>query len=360
MLLNRWTSCGIANWRPSTRAGSSLKVPFRRGCGTRWIIIVTTVVCSTVTGMGRTQTVPQSLVEQFAPQLMHPFDEKNLPANVDWLIDKTHLHFYSGSCTGDNTDFGVATKMLMRDASITSKCGGHVFRASGTRSARRATTFLLTDVEDKYKSGLADPSEWQTYYHAYKNDAEGWTIQYWTFYAFNTGVKVGPVEIGYHGGDWEMVSVVLGPGDVPAYLVSTGHRDMVSTPWTSVKTNGTHPIVYTEKGGHEASINPQGDGPYIVHPTWTGGAAVFPGSAPQPVGPIVDLGTKLHPKLAFVTYSGLWGSLGKTPISSGYWGPVFNETGMGQDGFFRAWCYGIGEPTAAEGAIRECYPDDMQ
>src|SRR5690348_12239963 len=125
-----------------------------------------------------------------------------------------------------------------------------------------------------------------------------------------------------------MVEVVLDSADRPVTLNSTGHTNIEVNSWSAVEKNGTHPVVYTERGGHEAHTTAQEPPPHIIHPTWNRGLAVLPGSSPSVVGGLVDLGTKLHPKERFVLYSGLWGSLGSLGTSSGYWGPVFNETGM--------------------------------
>ena len=84
----------------------------------------------------------------------------------------------------------------MQHGSVTSACGGHIYTASGTRSGSRRKTFILSDVADPFKAGLADPAQWATYYHIYDNDVGGKTVQYWSFYAFNTGVKVGPLKVG--------------------------------------------------------------------------------------------------------------------------------------------------------------------
>jgi hypothetical protein len=211
-----------------------------------------------------------------------------------------------------------------------------------------------------YKAGSSDPSDWYTYFHAFRNSANGWTIQYWSFYSFNTGKKVGPMEIGYHGGDWEMAEVVLDSQDKPTSFHSTGHTAIESVLWDNLTKNGTHPIIYSEKGGHEVHIEPQEPAPYIIHETWSGGVGTFPGSSPKPVGKLVDLGSKLHPKQQFLLYSGLWGSIGGIPISSGYWGPAFNETGMRNDNFLAAWCDGINDPNQGENGKRECFPDDPQ
>ena len=302
----------------------------------------------------------QVLAERFAPELMHPHDEPNLPTSVDWFVQKTSMSFRNIECQKDNTDFGAASFSLLSNASLTSSCDKHVFTASGTWSASRKKTFILSDVADRFKKGSTDPAEWNTYFHAFRNNVGGWSIQYWSFYPYNTGKKLGPIEIGYHGGDWEMVEVVLDPQDNPVSLHSTGHTNIEVVAWSAVEKNGTHPVLYTEKGGHEAHSTAQEPPPYIVHPTWSQGLAILPNLPPKPVGKLLDLGTKLKPREPFLLYSGLWGSLGSTPISSGYWGPAFNETGMKQDNFLAAWCDGIDNPDQTNNGKRECYPDDPQ
>jgi len=307
------------------------------------------------------QTTATDLAERFAPVLMHPVDEPNLPANVDWFIPLTTLFFKNDQCPADSRSFGQTSLSLIDNQKVISACNGHVYTASGTRSATRSRTFFMSDVSDIYKKGLLDPHSWITYFHIYDNQIGGKTIQYWAFYPYNTGQRVGPIEIGFHGGDWEMVSVFLNSADNPISVHMTGHNSIVSVPWSSIATQNGHPIVYTEKGGHEAHAAPLGaPSSYIVHPTWSGGLAIFPGQEPQQVGNLTDLGTKLHPKIQFLAYSGLWGSPGVTPFSSGYWGPAFNETGMGADNYLAAWCDGTGTPDDADGSKKECYPDDPQ
>lgn len=107
-------------------------------------------------------------------------------------------------------------------------------------------------------------------------------------------------------------------------------------------------------------------GPAPLYLSWhLAGSSVVGHLAPggpvvSPAGPMVDLGSRLHPLQTFLTYSGLWGALGLAPWSSGYWGPAFNETDMRADSFLKVWCFNIKDFQLAENGRRECYPDDMQ
>jgi hypothetical protein len=352
----------------------SILFGYRRGAAIAWVLFVFVVRALPTNCNAATSELPacnsnciSQLVETYAPLLMHPTDEPNLPTNVLWFLPRSQLSFKNTQCPSDDMNFGVASEMLLKTASRVSACGGHVYRASGTRSASRSKTFILSDVTADDRGGSKDPAEWTTYYHTFKNSLGGYTIQYWTFYAFNTGVVISvglhipSINLGSHGGDWEMVEVVLGASLEPVALRMTGHTHIEGVRWSDLQFQDTHPIVYTEKGGHEAHPGPSEPPPWISHPSWRGSAATFPGQQPRSVGLLINLGTRLHPREPFLRHSGLWGSLGATPISSGYWGPAFNETDMRPIGFLSAWCDGISlTEDLAENAKRECYADDVQ
>lgn len=303
-----------------------------------------------------------ALADRFAPQFMHPESEPNLPTSAEFHITRTTLLFHNADCPSDNQSFGAASVTLIRDTTVTSTCNGHVYRASGTRSASRSKTFVLNDVARDYQRGSLNPKEWPTYFHAFHNKGGGWSLQYWVFYPYNTGKKIGPLEVGFHGGDWEMVQVDLDKKNEPVSAHFTGHTSLEMVPWATLQTtNRTHPIVYTEKGGHEAHPVPvNAPAPYILHQTWSTGIAQWSVGGAHGVGPLINLGIRLHPQVAFVRYSGLWGSLGATPFSSGYWGPAFNETGMTGGRYLAAWCTGIDDPEQGEGMEKECYVSDPQ
>lgn len=303
------------------------------------------------------------LASRFAPLILHAADEPSLPASVDWFLPKTRLTFHNSKCPIDAKNFGTPSFDTLESAEIRSVCGTSVYTASGTRSQSRSTTFILEDVAVQDKRGSSNPLDWATYFHAYKNSLDGTTIQYWSFYPFNEGLRAGVLDVGSHGGDWEMVSVVLDANERPVMVRMTGHTQMKASAWSEIKKEGLHPVFRTERGAHEAHpirTTEQGNVQGIRRPTWPGGVAQFPDGRRGTVGPLVDLGTKLRPKVAFLRYSGLWGSLGVTPISSGYWGPAFNETAMQQNGFLAAWCDDVLEPELAVGNSRECYADDPQ
>jgi hypothetical protein len=305
------------------------------------------------------------LANKFAPQIVYSQAEPNLPASVEWFLLRTGLSVHDAGCVPTDVDFGLATIVSLKKSEYKSPCRDGVVKASGTRSASRSHTFVLRDVSDADKHGSSDTADWPLYLHTFRNALGGWALQYWCFYAFNTGKTILWLQIGFHGGDWEMFQVDTDSNGTPRSVAMTGHTKVESAPWSAVPlVEGTHPVVYAERGGHEMHLQPQEPPPYIRRGTWPNSMVVgkfLPGGAStSPGGPIIDVGSRLHPLVGFLNYSGLWGSLGKTRWSSGYWGAPFNETQMPQDGFLFAWCFNIKDPGQIEGNVRECYPDNVQ
>jgi hypothetical protein len=95
----------------------------------------------------------------------------------------------------------------------------------------------------------------------------------------------------------------------------------------------------------------------------------WPSGMTTPGAALLNLGEKTAPMpgMEFLWYSGLWGTRESSgwfsAPRSGYWGPAFNETGMGPQGFITAWCAGMANPDrralnpAGSGTVSECYPN---
>jgi hypothetical protein len=307
----------------------------------------------------------QELAERFAPVVYHSLAEMNFPTNVDRFLDGTTLAFFDASCTNR----AVLVKNRPRQEDLLERrarsCdGGGAITSDGTRSRDKRRSFFLADVAPDARAGSAETRDWKTYVHAYRNDVGGVTVQYWRLYAYNTAIAS-------HGGDWEGIHVVLDAALRPALVRMLQHSGMVVSAFEALEREGTHVRVFSEVGGHATRAS--GDGivsrgcgevdcaidtndarTHVRQETWSGGEVRFPGRAPTSSGGLVNVGEKRRPMNGqrFIAYSGLWGSPGALWVSSGYWGPAFNETELRDDGFVTAWCAGmIGEALA-----RECYP----
>jgi hypothetical protein len=278
-----------------------------------------------------------SLAERYAPIIYHAYEEKFFPMSVESFLQHTTLMFYDDACTPDENrvvDMSPTSAELPQ-VTAGSSCGStDVIYSGATRSRRKQRTFYLADVSPQFRTGGSTADQWPTYYHAYKNNFEGITIQFWRFYPFNGLIP-------YHGGDWEGVHIVLSASETPRAVRFLGHATIDEYAWDDVEKEGNHPVVYSERGGHASRHRGRRDG--IRHDTWAQGG-------------LVNLGEKTRPMKHFLQYSGLWGSPGVFYETSGYWGPAYNETQMRADGFITAWCADYMIDESREAHVRECYP----
>jgi hypothetical protein len=311
-----------------------------------------------------------ALADRFAPVVFHSTDETNWPTDVDDFLAETSLAFHDESCAGAAVVARAPTQADLARAAYRSPCGGASARAAGTRSAGKRRTFFLADVDGARRAGSDDTRRWTTYAHVYPNDHAGLTIQYWRFYAYNDAFND-------HGGDWEGLHVVLDRSLRVVGVDLLGHSSIARVDPRELAWEGDHPRVFSEGGGHATrasgdAIGARGcatrdpcvvaldePGSFVRQETWRGGRVTWPGGVATPGGRIVNVGEKSAPRSGqlFIDYSGLWGSPGALFGTSGYWGPAFNETSMGDDGFVTAWCAGM---AGALDRAKECWADDRE
>lgn len=309
------------------------------------------------------------LADRYAPVVIHSTDETNFPTDVDDFLGETTLAFRDDGCKAARSPVPVKEAPTQEDLlgrSFPSPCGGAPVTSDGSRSSHKHRTYFLADVRDAQRIGSDDTSRWKTYVHAYPNDRGGMTLQYWRFYAYNDAFND-------HGGDWEGFHVVLGRDREVERVRLLGHSSMHEVAPEELAWEGTHPVVYSEGGGHATRASGEGivargctdsepcmvslDDPssFVRQETWARGRVRWPDGQVTPGGGLVNMGEKTAPLNGqmFLRYSGLWGSPGMLYMTSGYWGPAFNETAMRGDGFMTAWCAGM-----ASGKVdvaRECW-----
>jgi hypothetical protein len=292
-----------------------------------------------------------ALANQFAPVIFHDINEKHLPTNVDSFLRYTRLYIYDDACTPDVKKLVVSNPSqsdLLHKTFEDDFCGSTgLVRSDCTRSDKKQRTFYLSDVPEPFKAGSKNPGDWTTYVHCYRNKGNGITIQYWRFYASDI----------MHGGDWECVGVVLDLNYKPIFIDLPGHTSIDRFPWLSVHTEGDHPLVFSQNGGHSSVIYNNQSG--FRQETWSGGKTTLSTGETFISGSLINMGEKTHPlnNQVFIQYSGLWGSPGTLYFSSGYWSPSYNETGMTSNKFITAWCNEMidGETKEVNG-VKECYP----
>jgi hypothetical protein len=323
--------------------------------------------------MIQSTTEIQKIAEQFAPIVYHSNDEPNLPTNVDWFLSRTSLWFCDAICNPilNEKVLDSPSQALLVKQTYEPSCGfPNAVNSWGTRSMKKQRSFYLSDLSTIDRQGSLNPTDWYTYFHVYDNSDNGITIQYWRFHAYNSGKKVIGVELGFHGGDWEGIFVVLNKDLNPIKALLMGHTIIEEVPWNLIQLEGTHPIVYSEKGGHSTLTTGSQSG--IRQETWgteNDAKVVWPGKSTFKAGRLINIGEKIAPMndQFFIQYSGLWGTPSSFPdknnilyfISSGYWGPAYNETAMGKDGFITAWGAETIEPNKQVNGIKEFFSTDL-
>ena len=268
------------------------------------------------------------LAERFAPIVYHGEDETCYPVNVDWWLARTNLSVI---------DQRGKRKRIVPVPVTQSHLTGQLLLASGqeglssefTRSRVKETTFYLENVAPQFREGQKnEPAAWKTYVHSFANDIGGITIQYWRAYTWNQAKFL--VFDFSHGGDWEGVAVHLDSRLKPQKVSFLDHSG-INYEGERVQWEGAHPRVWSEEGGHSShpDARKMKSSRFIIQETWTGGQVIWwDGGLRRGSGGLLNIGEKTNPSNGqdFVKYSGLWGASRKLFLSSGYWGPAFNET----------------------------------
>jgi hypothetical protein len=268
------------------------------------------------------------LGERFAPIIYHAESETNYPVSVDWLLKRTSLQTYDRQPSDGHAAPPVGNQTALLKRSVVG-ADGRRCDSDGTRSVCKRSGYYLADVQEPDRAGeRQNARDWITYVHSYGNVSGGITIQYWRAYAYDQS-KALFVDWG-HGGDWEGIAVHLGPTLRPDIVSLLGHIGIDREPADHITWEGTHPQIWSEKGGHASRTKPSdlASRRFTRQETWTGGSVVWANGSRDVGGGALNVGEKRNPRngQVFIQYSGLWGAPHRLFVTSGYWGPAFNET----------------------------------
>ena len=305
----------MSRWRPAVVAAIA-------AASVTWTLAARAPGATDADGDGVDDAQEDALAEQFAPVVHHSRSETNYPVSVEWLLARTSLRaFDDRAAEGREVLRPVASQAALVSRSSDGEAGG-------ARSTCKRSGFFLADVDTADREGQKnDPRGWVTYVHAYRNDTGGVTIQYWRLYAYDES-RVLFFDWG-HGGDWEGIAVHLDATLKPESIGLLGHMGIERIPAREMTWEGTHPLVWSEPGGHASRKTPDSSGGFARQETWTGGRVTWWDSRRGGSGGLINVGEKSRPRggQVFIQYAGLWGSPHRTFLTSGYWGPAFNETG---------------------------------
>lgn len=288
----------------------------------------------------------QRLLERYAPvYVFHP-EEKNFSDSVEKYLQKVTLRFhYRGLPDDEILPVGEVNRFNIGNQVHRNKNLLGQYTQEQIRSDQERNTFLdggyFLEVPDSSNQTEVYRGDWklersQVYGHAYLGTDQKIRLQYWLFFPYNVAPNVAGVQLN-HEGDWEHVTLRLDEKDQLQEIYYASHNQEGRW-WKPEKVlftdsdltkrdfglrHGTHPVVYVALGTHAsfATAGEQDRGWYLPK-DYTGEGAVF-----SSVGKIIQLGERSFPAngAEFLTYSGLWGEIGMTPISTGPKTPSYQE-----------------------------------
>jgi hypothetical protein len=250
-------------------------------------------------GDGIDDELEDALLQRYAPVvLLHPTEEA-LPTSTAWLLARADLEPAPGP------------RPRILAASVLGLLGWP--KPVEDPSAR-------LHLADGSHHGSTQPTDWTVYGHAFPAEGGGILLQYWFFYAFNDAYGLFD-----HEGDWEHISVRLGPSLAPEGAWYARHFD--SHPgkwfdWSALTREGDHPVVLSGRGTH-ASFATVDEVPVYertCETTWiaaaaAGGCTVWRTWAPE-TGGVVNVGERDRPRVPFIAWPGRWGSTGRMGMDS--------------------------------------------
>ena len=217
----------------------------------------------------------EDLVRQYAPILYFEQNEKCYPVDVSYALDNSYLYK-----VGDTTPISASlTADLIKN--YTSK-GYYLDNQRGT----------VTDngITDDYQNKMGTLG-----YTAYAHvDNTNNIIQYWFFYAFNSG------DLNNHEGDWEMVQVQLSDGQ-PIEVMYSQHYSGQKATWSQVEKDGDNFKVYVARGSHANYLR--------SYSGMIGIASDHVGSNGKVLKP-ADYSLEILDSQAWLTFGGHWGWAG--------------------------------------------------
>ncbi|MFW6142184.1 MAG: hypothetical protein ACOC53_06465, partial [Candidatus Saliniplasma sp.] len=173
----------------------------------------------------------EELANTYSPVMYFHEDEEHFPREIQEFLDDSDLK---------------RKNFLGSDPTIVSKSV--------------STSDLATYTSDNYyldwDGEEPDDEEYVIYSHVFTATDNKIVIQYWFFYLNNGGNPYTDWAV-EHEGDWEMIQIICDQNGNPEKVGYSWHYEMRKSDWTSgnLRKEGSHPIVYVEKGGHASNFN---------------------------------------------------------------------------------------------------------
>ena len=245
----------------------------------------------------------QQLAEQYAPILYFVDGEQCYPVNVTYALSNSYVYEYGNPLPVLTAPTAAEISAYTTDTHYLDN--------------QRGTVAVGDDgIEQDYQSKMAALG-----YTVYAQvDTANNVIQYWFFYAFNSG------DLNRHEGDWEMIQVVLSGGQ-PSEVMFSQHYAGQKAQWSQVDKEGEHVKVYVARGSHANYIKPYSGKVGLASDTVGDNGKIL-----QPT----EYAIEVLDTQGWLSFGGRWGWAGADQSSSaeaailgeaGPQGPKFREEG---------------------------------
>lgn len=241
--------------------------------------------------------------ERYAPILYFENQETCYPINVSYAIENSYLYEVDNP-----TPISTSPNASML-AGYTTPDKYYLDNQKGTVNDNG----IVQDYQSKMIS-----LGFEVYAHV---DTINSVIQYWFFYAFNSG------ELNHHEGDWEMIQILFS-NDQPTQVMFSQHYSGQKATWSQVDKDGDHVKDYVARGSHANYIKP--------YSGKVGLASDFVGDNGMVLRPTTDYRITMLNGQPWLQFAGRWGAYGVNTSQAteatilgeaGPEGPEFREGG---------------------------------
>jgi len=281
---------------------------------------------------GLADALEEQLLATYAPQLRLHSDDWTRPASVPWHLQRSYMRYTHAGCS----DCEIIPRGQVTTSNITERCHqnksgwpwcnheGACNHSDSYVSSQHNVGFFLQQHNADH-SGSGNHGDWVVYGHVYPNHVDGVTIQYWFFYPYNDSFS------GFnHEGDWEFIAVLLNADGSVHNLPYSQHEGKHDYMPNEVQwVDGTHPVVYVAKGSHANYAATNGEdcigGPF--YDNCDNGGTWWNTGDNQAFGGVNWVGEKTRNfnDSNWLRYSGRWGEIGTSDITSGPFGPAYQS-----------------------------------
>lgn len=197
----------------------------------------------------------ETLLLRFAPVLRYDSGERFFADSVALMTDMVSVEGNANVLRRSDGTLIASARPRSGEAHLTLEFLETAY-SNGLPAA--ASDYLQITGEDPARDAamLRSRSEYAdvAYGHVVRDSAGRLWLQYWFFYYYDDRAFLGQ---GGHEGDWEMIQLRVGEGDVPDAVTFAVGRDAQRYEWSALESlSGGGPVLYIARGSHACYSRP--------------------------------------------------------------------------------------------------------